>query len=254
MDNVTFNEANHSYTNDSNKKRYTSATTIISKFKQPFDKVAVSKAYAKKNGGTAEEWQAKWSEISKIACEKGTNFHAKKENEILESIGQRPLTPSEAFILPTTKRVTNLDFKSIPDGIQTEVVVYNHYFEIAGQLDFMNVEGSYFDIDDHKTNKKIDMWSFRHPKTGYKMMQFPLQHLMDTNYNHYNLQLSLYAFMIEQLTGKKVRSLSFTHYPPDILEDDGISKEGVKYNLPYLKKEVLDMLAVMTGKDISQFK
>lgn len=251
MSNVTFRESDHSYTNDDTKKRYTSVTTVISKFKQPFDKVAVSKAYAKKNGGTAEEWQAKWKKTSDDACERGTNFHTKKENEILERIGQLPAPPAEAFIVPT-KRVTQVDFKKELLGIQTELVVYNHYFEIAGQVDYVDLEEVYFDVDDHKTNKKIDMWSFRHPKTGYKMMQFPLQHMMDTNYNHYALQISLYAFMIEQLTGKKPRSLSFTHYPPNL--DGSISEEGVVYNLPYLKKEILDMLAVFSGKDISQFK
>lgn len=252
MSKVTFRESDHSYTNDTNKKRYTSATTIISKFKQPFDKVAVSKAYAAKNGGTPEGWQKKWQEISDAACEKGTKFHVKKEIEILEANGQTIHSASTSDY--NEKRVTHVDFDANLEGVKTELVVYNHYFEIAGQVDVAIFDGEFFNLDDHKTNKKIDKFSYCHPRTGYKKMLFPVKHLLDSNYWHYAIQLSLYAFMIEELTGKKARNLQFTHYPPDILEDDGISKEGVVYKTPYLKKEVLSILAVFSGKPVGQYK
>lgn len=252
---VIFNESEHSYTTENSKKRYISVTTLISKFKQPFDKKKVSEAYAKKNGGTAEYWQKKWDKISKDACEKGTKFHAKKEAEILKDNGKLPIEHSHDSFSITEKRVSYVDFDNISNGIYTELVVYNHYFELAGQVDFTDIDNEFFDLDDHKTNKKIDKFSYFNPSNHkYKMMLGPLSHLMDCNYTHYVLQLSAYAFMIEQLTGKKVRNLQFTHYPPDIFEDDGISKEGVVYKVPYLKKEVLLMLENYTKKDSSQFK
>lgn len=261
MEKVIFNEAEHSYTAENSRKRYTSCTQLISKFKQPFDKEKISKAYAAKHGGTAKGWQDKWAKISKEACDKGTAFHVKKENEILESIGkthtelvQHPSPSPEHLPQESYKRVTQLEFDSILDGIYTEVVLYNHYFEIAGQVDVVTFDKEFFDIDDHKTSRVINRYSFRHPRTGYKQMKAPLQKLMDANYWHYALQINLYAFMIEQLTGKKARNLQFTHYPPDVFEDDGISKEGVVYKVPYMREEVLAMLKEFSKKDISQFK
>ena len=252
MSTVTFRESDHSYTNDSNKRKYTSATTIISKFKQPFDKVAVSKAYAAKNGGTAEGWQKKWEEISNIACDRGTKFHIKKELEIL-GVDSQYVDYITSGGGSNEKRVTNVDFNANLEGVKTELVVYNHYFEIAGQVDVAIFNSDFFDLDDHKTNKKIDKFSYCHPRTGYKKMLFPVRHILDSNYWHYAIQLSLYAFMLEELTGKKARNLQFTHYPPDILEDDGISREGIIYKVPYLKKEVLSILAVFSGKSIEQY-
>ena len=51
----------------------------------------------------------------------------------------------------------------------------------------------------HNTNKEIKKSSFYDVKTKQKqMMQYPLNNLQDCNYFHYNLQLSLYAWMIKK--------------------------------------------------------
>ena len=41
-------------------------------------------------------------------------------------------------------------------------------------------------------------------------MQYPLNDLDDCNYNHYRLQLSIYAFMLEE-NGYVVRNVGFHH-------------------------------------------
>jgi hypothetical protein len=253
-DKVTFNEEAHSYTNDRNGKKYISATTIIGKFKQPFDKVAVSTAYAKKHGNTPEYWQKEWSKISKVACDKGTLFHKRKEQEGIDkgyAVQDKKIIP--VHVAEDLAKIDH-DYRDIPDGVHQELLMWNNYFELAGIADIITIDGNYFDIDDYKTNKKIDKFSFCHPKTGYKKMMFPLQHLQDCNFNHYQLQLSIYAFMLEQLSGKKCRSICFHHHPPKADDPSQAQEEGIRYDVKYLKKEVLDMLAVYTKKDISQFK
>lgn len=251
---VTFNEEAHSYTANQTGKKYTSATTLISKFKQPFDTWNVARAYAKKNGQTAEYWVNKWKEMGRVACDKGTKFHKRKEDAMRANVALitdeivRFVQDINAFTEP------NINYANLPDGVYPEMLLWNHYFEIAGLADIVTLDGEYFDVDDYKTNKKIDTQSFRHPQTGHKMMKFPLNTLMDCNYIHYCLQLSLYAFMIEQLTGKKCRSICFHHHPPMELDPTQAQDEGIRYEVPYLRDQVLLMLYVATSKDISIFR
>jgi hypothetical protein len=251
---VTFNEEAHSYTADGTGRKYISATTIIGKFKAPFDKVAVSTAYAKKHGQTPEYWQAEWAKISKTACDKGTRFHKRKEDAMIANGAVLRDTKHVPVHIKDTLDKSFHDYRDLPDGVYPELLMWNHYFELAGIADIITIDGAYFDIDDYKTNNKIDKFSFCHPKTGYKKMLFPLQHLQDCNFNHYQLQLSIYAFMLEQLSGKKCRSICFHHHPPQVDNPLEAQDEGIRYEVKYLKKEVLDMLAVYTKKDISQFK
>ena len=89
----------------------------------------------------------------------------------------------------------------------------------------------------HNTNKEIKMKSFFDSKTKSSVkMKFPLNNLDDTNYWHYCLQLSTYAWMLQKLN------------PDFIIEDlvmihiDHKDKMTI-YHLPYLKNEVEKMLA-----------
>jgi hypothetical protein len=244
---VVFDEDSHTYTNPTGIK-YVSATTLIGKYKQPFDKVAVATAYAKKNGKTPEYWIAKWEEISTKACEKGTNFHKAKEARMLSTDG----ISKEDKVLPVVdiNKFTepNIDYATLPDGVYPELLLWNHYWGIAGLADIITIDGEYFDVDDYKTNKKIDKTSYSHPRYGHKMMKPPINHLMDCNYIHYSLQLSLYAYMLEMLSGKKCRSICFHHHPPQVGNPDLVQEEGIKYKVAYLKSEVLAMLITFTGK------
>ena len=61
-------------------------------------------------------------------------------------------------------------------------------------------------------------------------MKSPLKHLDDCNYNHYRLQISTYAWMLEQ-EGYVVRSTRFTHL-------------NKVYDFEYMKHEVELMLGL----------
>ena len=69
----------------------------------------------------------------------------------------------------------------------------------------------------------------------------PISHLEDCNLNHYNLQLSLYGWMLEQF-GYEVVHLEIQH--ADLVKEDNnwkVVKETV-YEFPYLKQEIENML------------
>jgi len=81
-------------------------------------------------------------------------------------------------------------------------------------------------IKTHNTNKQIKTKGFKGQR-----MKSPLSHLQDCNYVHYNLQISYYAWMMEQF-GYTVRNLSFHHY-------------NQMYKLNYLKDEI-EKISIVT--------
>lgn len=92
-------------------------------------------------------------------------------------------------------------------------------------------------IPTHNTNKKIDKKSYFDKRTKRsQMMMYPLNNLQDTNFWHYSLQLSTYAWMIEKSNPKfKIKSLILIHYD----HDGGCTT----YECEYLKSDVERMLA-----------
>lgn len=242
---ITFNEEQHKYTNEKGTT-YISATQLLGEFKQPFDAVAVAKRYAEKHGQTPEYWIAKWNEKRDKACARGTAFHKEQEEYTLgrgvEIAEGRPIVvQNQALIMQATP-----DLFELPDGLYTELLMWHNGYQLAGQADKVLIETSatrrYVDIDDYKTNERIDTESWKSRVTGYKMMKPPVKHLMDCNFQHYELQISIYAFMLES-AGFTPRNLQFTHHPHENPDDPFKDTEPVVYPLQYRKKEVLDMIS-----------
>jgi len=266
MAKVDFIEDGHIY-RDETGKQYTSVTTVIGKYKQPFDteywllykaiqRIVINKYgegffnKSKKQAGgyefiipyflpkiqtpnllqnTIEEIREEWRIKKEEACAKGTSFHKKKEDET-----------NSVLICPATGLIPipigNRSFEKPKDGIYAEHVVWNEEYGIAGQADKDTIENGYVDIDDYKTSKVIEEKSFYHYIRGHTMMKEPVNNLMDCNLSHYTLQLSTYGWMLEQ-KGLKVRRLRIYH----TIKDKWIE-------VPYLKNEVVKMLNHFTGK------
>lgn len=88
----------------------------------------------------------------------------------------------------------------------------------------------------HNTNKEIKKKSYydRNTKSS-QMMKYPLNNLEDTNFWHYSLQLSTYAWMIEKSNPEiKVNKLIIEHH-----DHDG---NCTTYECEYLKNDVERML------------
>lgn len=96
----------------------------------------------------------------------------------------------------------------------------------------------------HNTNKKIELKSFFDSKTKCSTkMKYPLNNLDDCNYNHYCLQLSTYAWMIQKLNPEfEIEDLVLVHFDH--------SDNMTVYHLPYLKDEVIRMLAYYKKESI----
>lgn len=96
-------------------------------------------------------------------------------------------------------------------------------------------------IPTHNTNEKLEFSGFMvfNPTTKRreeKKMFSPLSHLPDANGIHYSLQLSLYAYFLEE-RGYKLKDLWIEHI---IFEDDE-HINVIKYPINYLKKDVITL-------------
>lgn len=73
--------------------------------------------------------------------------------------------------------------------------------------------GNEVTIVDHKTNKNRLKGGFNAVTRGTTKMQYPLNTIEDCNYGHYEMQLSTYAFMLQQRYPEYIiKDLILNHY------------------------------------------
>lgn len=273
--NIAFEEKAHRYWDVTDpSKKFTSVTTIIEKFGQPFDKEFWSAYKALEKLLSADAWKIEkpsllkskkfdksllelhdisendfnreqqaildsWDEENRKSCERGTKIHADFENSFYKK--KKNIDISKFQIggkFECRKDYTDLDLEN---AVYPEYLIHRVSPDgklcIAGQIDLLVKKGNNIIVGDYKTNKEIKMKSFFNSKTKSSVkMKFPLNNLDDTNYWHYCLQLSTYAWMLQKLN------------PDFVIEDlvmihiDHKDKMTI-YHLPYLKNEVEKMLA-----------
>ena len=179
-----------------------------------------------------------WSKINKESCERGTKIHAQLENSFYNAGSN--ITLKKFGIggkFECKKDYSDLDLEY---GIYPEYLIYydNPKLDIhlAGQIDLLVKNGNNIIIGDWKTNKKLDFKGFYNSSTRTTTkMKYPLANLDDVNFNHYQLQLSTYAWMLQKLNDKfKIERLFICHF-----DHEGNQKV---YEVQYLKEDVEKML------------
>lgn len=273
--NIAFEEKAHRYWDVTDpSKKFTSVTTIIEKFGQPFDKEFWSAYKALEKLLPADAWKIEkpsllkskkfdksllelhdisendfnreqqaildsWDEENRKSCERGTKIHADFENSFYKK--KKNIDISKFQIggkFECRKDYTDLDLEN---AVYPEYLIHRVSPDgklcIAGQIDLLVKKGNNIIVGDFKTNKEIKTKSFFDSRTKSSIkMKFPLNNLEDSNYWHYCLQLSTYAWMLQKLN------------PDFVIEDlvmihiDHKDKMTI-YHLPYLKTEVEKMLA-----------
>ena len=232
-----FSESDHRYFFDEEPDTIlTSVSTLIGKYHEKFDEEKHSKRIAEKEGVSQEEIKQRWKELGNSAALKGSLYHARKETEILNK--------PNVFRHPEVNGLKQaFDITELQPGIYPELIVYHPYYNIVGTADLVEIfeDGTFF-LSDHKTNKELkfegfSVWNPKTYKKEPKKMFPPLQHLSDCNGIHYTIQLSSYAFMLEE-AGYECRGLQINHVIFDEEEKDIMV---VNYPLNYLKKEVRNL-------------
>lgn len=221
--------------------RYLSSSQIVERYCQPFDMKAVSESYAYKHGQTPEYWVEQWTKIKDDSLVRGNTIH--DANDL--ALNARMIDVIDGEVVPVVGDYYDDAYPWFqrPDGVYTERMLWHHGYKIAGRSDkirLRTVEGvRYADVEDYKTNKSIDLESFKFYNGKHKMMLAPLTYVMDCNIMHYTLQLSIYMFMLEY-QGFTPGRLRIIHYPHPT--DFDPSPKPVHYDLPYMKREVIAML------------
>ena len=226
---IKFDEGPHVYHIDGDSN-YTSVTKWNHSHFEKFNANAIIEKMMKgknwKNsqyyGKTAKQIKDQWSENGKIASEAGTKMHydiecfynnMKIENKSIEY----------EYFLRFHKQNTNLE------PYRTEWMIFNKELKLAGSIDmiFKNEDGSLsiYDWKRCKNIKKDNKW--QSAKTEC------IEHLPDTNFWHYSLQLNTYKAMLESKYDVKVKDLYLV-----CLHPDNKSNTYEKIKVPILKKEM----------------
>lgn len=222
---VAFIEKGHKYINLTKPElTFTSVTTLIASYKEKFDSAEVAMKCcldpeSKYYGRNWKEVALEWETYGRECAEAGTELHS--YGEALFNKRDDVPAPSSIKALHAKQAVTDLFAKGYKLAT-TELLVYSDELEIAGQSDILlkkrvpgtKDEWEYMIYDWKFLSKPLAQKSFYTRRGGYKMMSGPFQKLMDCNWIHYSIQLSLY----QTLTGDPAK---VTEKVMIVVEDNG---------------------------------
>ena len=194
---IVFTEEDHSYKSIINgvEISYVSGTQFLGKYFPPFDPDgSIAERCAAREGVSPEDIKAKWAAKGAESCRLGTRLHETIEDTILKR-EYRNIAESET----EKKRFENgikigQALLQKTDILGVEKIVFSDRLQIAGTIDLLaqsRKDGSYLIID-HKTNSSIEKTN----RYGNKCL-YPVDHLDDTSFNHYALQLNLYEYLLK---------------------------------------------------------
>jgi len=262
---VIFKEEGHSYESidenlDKDNIEWTSVTSFISKFKPKFDAKAQAKKSSKNKrskwyGLKPKEIIDIWDNETDRAIKLGNWYHNQREENILDfSTIER-----EGVEVPIIRPIVDgtgvkiAPVQKLEEGVYPEHFAYLKSAAICGQADLVTVVNGKIHIIDYKTNKEIKEKGYTNWEGITSKMYKPLSHLDDCNLSHYNIQLSLYMYImlkhnpklkagkliIQHVTFKK-KGVDKYGYPITEYDAQGepVLKNLKMYELPYLRREV----------------
>lgn len=190
--NLIMNEEQHIYYLDGRPLKI-SVSGVIKNFYRPFNAYKKSREICGDNEA-ADNLMQEWKTKGDVACELGTRVH--KFGEVYPF--NRHLKPKDGFERAIVKFWNDLPSHIIP--VLMECQMYHKQWLFAGTADILlyNIITREYIIADYKTNKDL-FKNFR----GKKMIGV-FANFLDNPYNHYQIQLSLYQILLEQVRNIKV--------------------------------------------------
>ena len=204
---VIFKEQGHKYIHvDRPELKFTSVTQLLGYYKEKFDAITVATRCvadpkSEYYGMDADAVATEWTRYGTECADNGT---------ILHEYGEKLFNRVPNLVAPDlpkakhAKAAVDYLFSQGYELAMSEMLLYSEELAIAGMDDIIlkkRVYGStdydYMIFDWKFLSKPIVKKSFYSRKNGYKMMKGPFKHLMDCNWIHYSIQLSLY----QTLTG-----------------------------------------------------
>lgn len=227
---ITFDEGPHIYTIDGDSD-YTSVTTWNHSHFWPFnadmiiDKMMSSPKWpnnTKYFGMSKDEIKSLWDKNRDEAAAAGTKMHY----------------DIECFYNKMDVKNESIEFKYFNNfyskykylkAYRTEWMIYDKELKLAGSIDmiFENQDGNLeiYDWKRCKEIKKDNAWG--------KAKTPCINHLPDTNFWHYSLQLNTYKAIIEKNYGKKVVNMCLVCLHPENKNNDFL-----RFEVPDLSSEI----------------
>ena len=237
------------------KSKYTSVTTWNHTHFPKFDADAIiqnifkSKSWGPEHkywGQTAEQIKASWKSNGEAVSGAGTNLHEQIECFMNDKRLEFEYTQTDLYENYKSEFMDKMDeqkdweyfinfVKDHPElkPYRTEWMIYDEDLKLAGSIDMVyeNTDGT-LSIYDWKRSKEItktNNWN--------KFAINPLiEHLPDTNFWHYSLQLNTYKAILERKYGKEVTKLCLVRLHPNAEQE---SYELLE--VPILTKEIYDL-------------
>lgn len=273
-DDVIYSDGPHVYLSKVDGSKYISVTTLIGEYENKFNEAFFSKYKAlesladpdhfslvKQGLLNTQIWNPEllnklninetefndkvaeildsWHNTRDEACDHGTWVHSLMEESFYnkthfdlsnygspEIVGNYTCTPGYYTL--------DIDHGMYPEYLISWISPEG--VKISGQVDLLVRNGNDVSIFDYKTNKEIKKKSFfNSSKKSNVMMKYPLNTIMDCNYWHYVLQLSTYAYMVQQINPElNIKELKLIHI-------DRTGKQTI-YDLEYRKDDVERMI------------
>lgn len=241
-DRIQFEEETHTYTIDGTRAGWTSCTGFLHNFFGHFDPDAVIAkmmsspkwTQSKYYGMTADEIKAQWNAKGKASSEAGTRMHLDIEHfynamphrlvangklvngkcdysidDGFEGMTLDGWTPAEG-----TEWSYFLDYQRrhgshVGRPFRTEWLVFDEEHKVAGSIDmvYMKPDGT-LAIYDWKRIEELKT------ENRFQSGLGPVDHLPDTNYWHYSLQLNVYRYILQKHYGYTVSELALVVLHP----------------------------------------
>tara|TARA_B100000029_G_scaffold271844_1_gene266861 strand:+ start:2597 stop:3427 length:831 start_codon:yes stop_codon:yes gene_type:complete len=235
---ITFDEPTHIYTIDGDSN-YTSVTTFVHSHFEHFDADKIIDKMMKSSkwipghkywGKTPEEIKDEWEINRNEASNAGTKMHL----DIEKFYNNIPVdNDSEEFSYFMNFHTS---FEESLQPWRTEMMVWDKDYKLAGSVDmlFENKDNN-LEIYDWKRSKEI-VDSSRFNKCGNKEC---IEHIPDSNFWHYSLQLNTYKHLIEKNYGRTVSGMYLV-----CLHPNNKNKNYRRIKVCDLTQEVNDLMAI----------
>ena len=233
----------HVYIHRDTGANYKSVTTVLGMAEPHFDTQGVAEAiYRQKDkvknpkyvGMDVDQILDCWQELTDTANEYGTHVHETIETYLLK---HQLWYPEDEL---QKKVIASYESLEVDEGIMMypERIMFAEEYNLAGTADLViDIDDTFFDIGDWKTNKAFNFWN----QYGFETLLKPFDHLQNCQWSIYTLQLSTYAYMYELETGRKCRHIWIGYWEKE--------KETMrKIPIMYLKTEAKKLLEMYKYK------
>jgi hypothetical protein len=233
----------HVYVHRDTGANYKSVTTVLQMVEPHFDTQGVAEAIFRQKddvknpkyvGMNVDQILDCWQELNDTANEYGTHVHETIETYLLK---HQLWYPEDEL---QKKVIASYESLGVDEGIMMypERIMFAEEYNLAGTADLViDIDDTFFDIGDWKTNKAFNFWN----QYGFETLLKPFDHLQNCQWSIYTLQLSTYAYMYELETGRKCRHIWIGYWEKE--------KETMrKIPIMYLKTEAKKLLEMYKYK------